>query len=56
MQNADKWKATKVVRRGAQFQPSADAKSLSVGSRIIASCQLAWYQTLIKRYAGGRLL
>jgi SAM-dependent methyltransferase len=56
MKTQENWRPTKVVRGRKGFEPSADPSDLSVSSRIVASCQIQYYQRALEQHAHGRLL
>jgi SAM-dependent methyltransferase len=57
VKNIERWVPTKVVRtRTGRFAPTSDPAVLGVASRLVASRQVAAYETALRRYARGVLL
>ena len=55
MQNAERWRPTKYVRRGGVLTASRDPKSLSPASRLVASLVAAQYDRHLSTYCRGTL-
>lgn len=56
MINKELWTATKFVKTERGYNFSMDPKQVAIGSRLIASIQVALYQNLVEKHVSGLLL
>lgn len=56
MKNKDRWIPSKFVHRKGKLIGSRNPKELGIGSRLVADITAGFYDTNLKRYAGGKLI
>jgi SAM-dependent methyltransferase len=56
VQNVESWVPTKVVKEKDRYIVSRDRRNVAIGSRIITSLQLRYYESAIREHAKGSLL
>lgn len=56
MQNADRWKPSKYVRRDGRLAASQDLREVGPGSRLVTDITAGYYDQLLRLHARGRLL